>query len=477
MHKIQKAVLAVTALVLISGGCAGRAVAAESDARQRKHVAVTVYNNNQGLIRDVRTLQLPVGAGDLRFRDVAAHVDPVTVRARSISHQDGFKVIEQNYEYDLMNADKLLDKYVGREITILDPACGSASRPCREVSALLLSNNQGQVFQIDGRIYLGYPGIRVLPKLPEALIATPTLTWKYRNNQRKAQQLEVTYLTANLNWKADYVLALNKADTRADLSGWVTIDNKSGAAYRSAGLKLVAGSPHKVQPRPDRGVYAAEARMAAAGPPAFRQTELFEYHVYNLQGKTDLKNNQTKQIKLLEAAPVKVSKSYQVRGSASHFRRVRDSREQKTPVTVYIQFDNTQSNTLGRPLPAGIVRLYKADADGSYQYIGEDRIDHTPKEETVMLRVGKAFDLVAQRIQTDYRKLSDRQHESAWKITLKNRKNEAVSIAVVETLQANWRILKNSHPFEQTDAFTIRFQIPVPANAEAYCEYRVRAGR
>jgi len=477
MPTIRKGTLLIATLVLISSSCDWTAIAAESDARQREHVAVTVYNNNQGLIRDVRTLKLPVGKGELRFRDVAAHVDPVTVRARSINHQDGFRVIEQNYEYDLMNADKLLDKYVGRKIAILDPACGSQSKPCREVSALLLSNNQGQVFQIDGRIYLGYPGIRVLPKLPEALIATPTLTWKYRNNLREAQQLEVTYLTGKMNWKADYVLALNKADTRADLSGWVTIDNKSGAVYRNAGLKLVAGSPHKVQPRPDQRVYAAEAPMAVASPPAFRESELFEYHVYNLQGKTDLKNNQTKQIKLLEAAPVKVVKSLQVRSSGRYFRRTRGGQAQRVPVSVYIQFDNTQPNKLGRPLPAGIVRLYKADADGSYQYIGEDRIGHTPKEETVKLRVGEAFDLVANRIQTDYRQISDHQHESAWKIILKNRKKEAVTVAVVESLPANWRILRNSHPYEQTDAFTIEFLVPVPENAEVVCAYRVRVGR
>ncbi len=477
MNKIRNAMLLIAVLVLISSGPVRAVGVAESDALQREHVAVTVYNNNQGLVRDVRTLKLPVGTGELRFKDVAAHVDPVTVRARSISHQDGFRVIEQNYEYDLMNADKLLDKYVGRTIAILDPACGSQSKPCREVAALLLSNNQGQVFQIDGRIYLGYPGIRVLPKLPAALIATPTLTWKYRNNLRKAQQLEVTYLTGQMNWKADYVLALNKTDSRADLSGWVTIDNKSGAVYRNAGLKLVAGSPHKVQPRPDRGVYAAEARMADAGPPAFSESELFEYHVYDLQGKTDLKNNQTKQIKLLEAAPVKVVKSLQVRSSGRPFRRTRGNQDQKVPVAVFIQFDNTKPNKLGRPLPAGIVRLYKADADGSYQYIGEDRIGHTPKEETVKLRVGEAFDVVAHRIQTDYRKISDRQHESAWKITLKNRKKEAVTVAVVESLPANWRILENSHPYEQTDAFTIQFQVPVPKNAEVVCTYRVRAGR
>jgi hypothetical protein len=212
-------------------GYTGAAVTS-SDIAQRSSVYVTVYNNNRGLVRDVRSVQLPAGTGELRFMGVAAHIDPVTVRARSTARDGGFTVIEQNYEYDLMNADKLLDKYVGREIGIIDPACRNRDKPCGEIPAMLLSNNQGQVFRIDGKIYLGYPGIRVLPRLPQALIATPTLTWKYRNRLKKEQMIEVTYLTRQMNWKADYVLALDKTDSRADLSGWVTIDNKSGAAYR-----------------------------------------------------------------------------------------------------------------------------------------------------------------------------------------------------------------------------------------------------
>ena len=474
--KILQGLLIVTLLAMSSAGFARAAVTA-SHMGERSSVSVTVYNNNRGLVRDVRFVQLPVGTGELRFKDVAAHINPVTVRARSTARDGGFTVIEQNYEYDLMDANKLLDKYVGKEIKIIDPACGSEAKPCGEITALLLSNNRGQVFKIDGKIYLGYPGIRVLPKLPEALIATPTLTWKYRNRLKAKQALEVTYLTGEINWKADYVLALNKTDTRADLSGWVTIENKSGAAYPNAGLQLVAGSPHKVEARPDQRVYASESRMAAKAQPAFSESELFEYHVYKLQGKTNLKNRQTKQIKLLDAAPVNVMKTFQVRGLQHYFLRPYGQAARRVPVMVYIQFDNTGANKLGRPLPAGIVRLYKADDADSYQFIGEDRVAHTPKKETVKLRVGEAFDVVAERVQTDYRKISAHQHESAWKITLKNRKNEDVVVNIVESLPANWRILKNSHAYEKADAFTVKFSVPVPGDREVVCSYRIRAGR
>jgi len=284
-------------------------------------------------------------------------------------------------------------------------------------------------------------------------------------------------VTGEINWKADYVLALDKTDSRADLSGWVTIENKSGATYPNAGLQLVAGSPHKVEARPNQKVYAVESRMAAAAPPAFSESELFEYHVYNLQGKTDLKNRQTKQIKLLDAAPVKVMKTLQVRGSRQVFRRPYGQGPRRVPVGVYIQFDNTGANQLGRPLPAGIIRLYKADDAGSYQFIGEDRVAHTPKKETVKLRGGEAVDVVAERVQTDYRKISAHQHESAWKITLKNRKREDVVVNIVESLPANWRILKNSHAYKKADAFTVTFSVPVPRDKEVVCAYRIRAGR
>ncbi len=468
--------LLIFAILAVPSTGYAKAAVTRSHITDQNSVNITVYNNNRGLVRDVRTIQLPVGIGELRFMDVAAHIIPVTVRARPTDWTGGFTVIEQNYEYDLMDANKLLDKYVGKEIKIIDPVCKGPDKKCGAITAFLLSNNRGQVFRIDGKIYLGYPGIRVLPKLPEELIATPTLTWKYRNRQKKSQLIEVTYLTREINWKADYVLALNKTDTVADLSGWVTIDNKSGSAYSNAGLKLVAGNPNKIETVPVRSTYAMQDKMAAVAPPGFSESALFEYHVYSLQGKTDLKNRQTKQIKLLEAAPVKIEKKLQVKGDGRFFRRPYGNGLKRVPVMVFVQFNNTDSNKLGRPLPAGIVRLYKADADDSYQFIGEDRIAHTPEKETVKLRVGEAFDVIAERVQTDFRKISPQQHESAWKITLKNRKKEDVVIDIVESLPVNWRIIKSSHPYQKADAFTVKFNIPVPRDGVVVCTYRVRSG-
>ncbi len=472
--KTLRGVILLAALVMPWTGFAQTTT--QSHIADQDSVTVTVYNNNRGLVRDVRSIQLPAGSGELRFMDVAAHILPVTVRARSLARNGGFTIVEQNYEYDLMDANRLLDKYVGKEIRIIDPECNDRERTCGAVNALLLSNNRGQVFRIDGKVYLGYPGIRVLPKLPEELIATPTLTWKYRNRQTKPQLIEVTYLTGEMNWKADYVLALNKTDTLADLSGWVTIENRSGSTYIQAALKLVAGNPNRVTPRKRAVAYGLEETAVAAAPPAFSESALFEYHVYNLQGQTDLKNKQTKQIKLLDASPVKIEKKLQVHGGAHFARRSHGRTPNRIPVAVYIRFSNTAGNKLGRPLPAGIVRLYKADTDGSVQFIGEDRVAHTPKKETLNLRAGEAFDVVAERVQTDYRKLSPQQHESAWKISFKNHKPEDIVVEVVETLPANGRIVKSSHPYEKKDAFTVQFSIPVARDGEAVCTYRVRTG-
>ena len=286
--------LCLLALFLTSTAMFAQTVS-KSTIEDQVGVEVTVYNSNLGLIKDTREVRLPLGEGELRFMDVASFIMPVTVRARSLNHQDDFVVLEQNYEYDLMNADKLLDKYVGKKIKIVD--WNEFADRKDTVEAILLSNNKGQIYKVNDEIYLGHPGYKVLPEIPENLIAKPTLTWLYENDQRRAHQLEVLYLTSNINWVADYVIVLNEDDTLTDLSGWVTLDNKSGAAYQDARLKLVAGEVHRVT----RGIFREglpHIDTVASGA-AFQEKAFFEYHIYDLQRKTTIKNNQTKQVSLL----------------------------------------------------------------------------------------------------------------------------------------------------------------------------------
>lgn len=444
-----------------------------SKGEDQTSVMVTVYNNNLGLVKDRRKIKLPPGTGELRFMDVASQIIPETVHAKSLGDPGGFSVLEQNYEYDLMNENKLLDKYVGKKIKIID--WNQYQDRKGEVEAILLSNNQGQIYRIKDEIYLGHPGYKVLPEIPENLISKPTLTWLYQNKNRKPQEIEVSYLTGNISWKADYVLVLNKDDTQLDLSGWVTIDNKSGAVYKDARLKLVAGEVHRIEKQALDRVYR-EAKTAGVRAPQFKEREFFEYHIYDLERKTTLKDRQTKQISLLEADGVKIAKEFLVHGSSGYFTRRYIDRSPKQPVNVYIKFVNTKENNLGAPLPAGIMRLYKQDIDASQLFIGEDRIEHTPKDEEIALKIGQAFDVVAERIQTDYRQITSNRHESEWEITIRNRKNEDITIGIIEPLYGHWKIINNSHDFKKKDAFTIRFDVEIPKDQEVKVTYRVQVG-
>lgn len=446
---------------------------ARSDQSDQVGVMVTVYNNNLGLIKDTRKISLPPGEGELRFMDVASHILPPTVHVRSLNQPSSFAVLEQNYEYDLMNAKKLLDKYVGRNIKIVD---WNRQQDRKEVvEATLLSNNEDPIYRINDEIYLGHPGYKVLPGIPENLIAKPTLMWVYANQGKDAHQMEVSYLTSNLSWRADYVMVLNKTDTASDLSGWVTVDNKSGGTYKDARLKLVAGEVHRVEREKDQEAPQAAA-LKAERVSLFEEKPFFEYHIYDLQRKTTLKENQTKQISLLDARNVGVEKDLLVYGARSYFTRKSPDRTPRQPVSVYLRFKNSRENNVGQPLPAGIVRLYKQDQDGSQQFVGEDKIAHVPKDEEVRLKIGEAFDVVAERVQTDYRQVSTRLHESEWEITIRNHKQEPVKVGIVEPVHGNWKVIANTHPFSKVNAFTLRFDVPVPKDEEVKVRYRVQVG-
>lgn len=446
-----------------------------STSDEQVGVEVTVYNSNLGLIKDTRKIELPKGRGELRFMDVAAHIMPVTVHVKSVSLPKEFSVLEQNYEYDLMNANKLLDKYVGKKIKIID---WNKFQDRKEVvEATLLSNNQGQVFKIKDEIYLGHPGIKVLPKLPENLIAKPTLTWLYQNGAKDPHKLQVSYLTRKINWKADYVVVLNKDDSVADISGWVSLDNQSGATYKDARLKLVAGEVHRVADieRAARSV-TVKAGLEAPAAPQFEEKAFFEYHIYDMQRPTTIKDKQTKQVSLLEAGNVKVAKELLVYGIRSYFTRQYRERNPKQPVNVYIKFKNSKENSLGMPLPAGIMRLYKQDQDGSSQFVGEDRIQHTPKDEEVKLKIGEAFDVVAERVQKDFKRITSHLFETEWEIVVRNHKDKEVNVGLVEPLFGSWEVISKSHPFTKKDAHTIRFDVKVPKDGEIKVTYRVRVG-
>jgi len=447
-----------------------------STEQDQKELAVTVYNSNIALVRDVRHLRLPAGTLDLRYMDIAAQVNPATVHIVSLTAPKALAVLEQNYEYDLLSPEKLLQKYVGKELTLIRYITENNSTKEVPVKAVLLAFNQGPVWKVGNEIITGMGADRyIFPDLPENLYSKPTLVWLLDNRQAGEQTVEASYLTNQVNWNADYVLTVHSDQKAADLNGWVTVVNQSGTAFRNAQLQLVAGELNRVLPERPVSGRAMEMKALAAGAPQFAQEALSEYHLYTLERHTDIQNNETKQISLLAAAGANVEKIFQVDGQQYYFQSpMSPGQPVKEPVKVFIKFKNSEANSLGVPLPAGTVRVYQGDSRGRLQFIGEDRIDHTPKDETVTLHIGNAFDVVAERKQTDYQRLGPHNVEVAYEISLRNHKPDPITVLVNEPIGGDWMMLDASFKYEKTAAFAARFTVPVAANSEAVLKYRVR---
>ena len=451
----------------LASGVEAAQVAVGRDAQ--RDVMVTIYNGNLGLVKDVREARLPTGLHETEFTDVAAQIDPTTVHLKSLTDPAGLRILEQNYEYDLLSSQKLMEKYVGRIVRLYNT-------DGTYLEAKLLST-AGPVFEINGQIHLGHNGRLVLPSLPENLVSKPTLVWLLRNALTGAQRIEASYLTGGITWKADYVMVLDPTDTKADLTGWVTIDNRSGATYGNAALKLVAGDVNRA-PEGRRNQRALEVASKAASMQDatrdFTSEGFFEYHLYTLDGRTTLKDNQTKQLTLMSASDVPVLKQLIYYGAQDYYRTSYGMPMSNQKVGVYLDVKNTKTNRLGVPLPKGKVRVYKADASGSQQFIGEDWIDHTPTDERVKIKMGDAFDVVGERTQKEFRKIASGLYEVEWEIALRNHKKADQTVTVIEPVPGDWQVLTSTHAWEKPEAHTLRFQVPVAPEGAAKLTYRVR---
>ncbi len=372
-------------------------------------VAITVYNNNLALVRDRRDVPLADGEVTLTFMDVAQMIRPETVSIRSLSNPGGIRILEQNYEFDLISPSKLMEKFVGKEVQLR--SFHSESTFTTEI-ATLLSVNERPVYQVGNDIHLGHPGSVVLPEIPDNLIAKPSLIWTLDSDADK-QSIEATYLTQGIQWSADYVLTMNREETAMDIAGWVTLINQSGAQYTNAKLKIVAGEVNIVRPemRMNKGGMASRGvAMEAMSMPV--EESFAEYHLYTIPRRTTIKQNQSKQVRLLSANAVKVEKLYEYRGQEYFFSQRFPQVMPEQKVGVFVKFRNDEDNMLGIPLPGGTMRVYQEDSESMLQFAGEDRIQHTPKDEDVRLRMGNAFDVVGERVQKDYKVIASNVHES-----------------------------------------------------------------
>jgi len=439
-------------------------------------MAVTIYNDNLALVKDARRVKLARDFNQLAWREVSAQMRPETAQLRNVSNPAGFRLQEQNFDFDPLTPEKLLEKYVGREVSVIrtHPTSGAETRE----AATVLATNGGVVLQFANRTETGVPGRLAFPGVPDTLRDKPTLVISLLNPTAGTQDLELSYLTGGLSWRADYVAELNAHDDQLDLNGWVTLTNQSGAAYPNARLQLVAGDLNRVrdaQPLP-RGAVTMAAKAADAAE--MQQESLFEYHLYTLQRPTTLAENQTKQVALMSATRVPVKKEFLLEGANYYYSGQYGELGQKMKVGVFVEFTN-KGEGLGIPLPRGVIRLYKKDSQGNAQFVGEDRIDHTPKNETVRLKLGEAFDLTADKKQTAFQKLAGTGRynyvfESAYEIVLKNAKPEAVTVIVREPMPGDWTMLSESQPHTRAASGTAEWQVRVPAEGKATLSYRVR---
>lgn len=467
--------LILPAFLAVPAGAAEKTPATlTSILADQRSVAVTIYNSSLGLVREQREVPLPGGRSELRFMDVATNINPASVHIRSLSDVDSLNVLEQNYEYDLLSPQKLMDKYVGKEVRLYQK--NPYSEREEVVSATLLSNNGGPVFKIGNDITYGHPGRLIFPGVPDNLIASPTLVWLLENRRPAPQRLETSYLTSGISWRADYVLTLNEKDDRADLGGWVTITNNSGASYRDASIQLVAGDVNRVREDQLFGgkrVYKAEMAMPAPAP-QFREEGLLEYHMYTLQRPSTIKENQSKQISLLAAGDIPVRKELLLTGLPYYYQNAsRGEISSKQKVSVYVELENRERNHLGLPLPKGVIRVYKRDSGQAMQFVGEDSIDHTPKDEKVRIKLGEAFDVVADRKQTDWKKRASDSYEAAYETLVRNHKKDGVVVRVLEPVPGDWQVLSSSHQYAKANSGMLEFLLPVKADGETKLEYRV----
>lgn len=433
---------------------------------QDREISITVYNNDLGVVKDIRKLDLPKGISELKYQDVAASIDPTSVHFKSLTAADKVAILEQNYEFDLVNSDKIAERYLDKEISLQlkDKETVTGKLLSHDGGSLILQAGDGSVKLISASNIVNID----FPKLPEGLITRPTLVWSINNEKAGSHKTEVSYLASRINWHAEYVAVSKTEDKQLELSAWVSIDNRTGAAYPNAKLKLIAGEVNRVMPpRPIRAgkSYALEAMEAAA--PQFEEKSFFEYHMYTLNRNSTLMNNQIKQISLFPATEVQIEKIYTYEASKS-----------PDDVRVNLKFQNSKASGLGMPLPAGKVRVYQEDpADKSLEFVGEDMLQHTAKDETVRLYLGNAFDIQPERAMLKKTSTGKYSHEEIWQVKIRNHKDVPVKVQVIENFYGFWEIKKSTHEYKQKDARTAEFYLSIGKDAEVVLEYTVAFDR
>jgi hypothetical protein len=473
VSRMRRSLIPALSLVAALGTTAvadtGEHVSALGDQRA---VGITIYNSELALVRDRRRLAIPRGESHLALRDVSAKIQPETALLTSLTAPGRLSVLEQNFNYDLLTPQKLLEKYVGRDVDVVnyDPRTGAR----KTERARVLSTNDGVVLRYADRIETSVNGTLSFPSLPSDLRDRPTLVTDVSNGTDGDQDVELTYLSGGLSWKADYTALLSPNDDRVDLRGLITLQNQSGTTYRDAAVQLVAGDVNVVQSEM-KTLGAVRAQSAPLPPPRPSEQALFEYHLYTLPRHTTVADNQTKQVELMTATGVPVVKTLELRGGEDYYRSASPDLGTRLKIGTFVTFRN-EGAQLGIPLPQGIVRVYKRDNSGTAQFIGSDSIDHTPKNETVRLHLGDSFDITANKKQTDFRVVDSKRdvYESAYQIVLRNAKKTPETVQVIEPIPGDWTVVSSSHPYRKSSSSSATWAVRVAPESASTLTYRVR---
>lgn len=428
---------------------------------------ITIYNENRALVNDTRTVTLNAGRNALAFANVSAQIMPQS----ALLQGQNIRLLEQNFNYDLLSENALLEKAVGTSVLVeyINPATGEVSTKNAE---LLAVNGVNPILKINGKIETQYPGRIIFNKVPANLWAKPTLVMDVESKTTQTSPIHLSYLTGGLSWKADYVAELNEAENHLTLRGLVTLTNNSGTDYKQAHLQLVAGDVNLVseyvQPTRLMMKNAAIMDMAGAAPAV---APLSDFYLYTLPRQTDILSNQTKQVSLLDGDDITAVKTYEFNNTLD---MTYTPQIKKVNPEVFVHFENTRENGLGIALPKGIIRLYKADATGKMLFVGEDSINHTAPLETVRLKMGQAFDVFAAGKRTSYTKTADKTYEAAYEITITNGSDKPVQVSLYQSIPGTWKILSESAPHTAENSNRLKWVLDIPAQDKTLFTYQVQ---
>jgi hypothetical protein len=469
--------------------------------------AITVYNQNFGVVRETVPIELKKGETTVSYSEATAHIEPDSIVLRDPAGKTAFTILEQTYRNDPVTQSLLLSLFEGQVIDFLvrqpnkpdelirGKVIRSGYQPVWHTNARYGRGGtprqmEEPIIEVEGKLRFSLPGQPLFPSLGDDTILKPTLTWRLHAEADAKLEAELAYVTGGMSWNADYNVVAPETGDTIDLTGWVTMDNQTGRTFQNARIKLMAGDVQKLAPgRADMDFQAGfEVRARKAAGPQVTERTFDEYHLYTLERPVTLRDQETKQVEFIRAENVTARRIYVYDGASLNSPRYRGwdpaarrtqpdyGTESNTKVWVMREFMNNADNNLGIPLPAGRLRFYRRDADGRLEFVGENEIDHTPKDELVRVYTGNAFDLTGERKRTDF-KVSNANDwaDESFEITLKNHKEEPVEIRVVESLYrwTNWEIVSHSLPFEKKEAQRIEFKVPLNPGETKVLTYKV----